>query len=334
MIAVERSARDRAVLALFEDWCAACGAEAFPADSETLARFLAANPAADSTQRRRVSIINGAHRDVGLPPPGRAEQIRSLLNARRAERLQQRTQRVTETVRALPAAGWPTLLFARRDAMMLVLATTGMTFETLARLSIGDVVATPEGHLDVRTGGRSYRTPAALPDSGVFPAQILVDWLRIRALQHQSPSTRVLAEFIRADARPSAMKQPPAGLPLLTALDRWGSAPLHGSPVTARAVRSIVAAHLGGNSPAHRVIQPHALVDQPVTDTATLVPQPHLTDGYFARGVMARRCAQESLADISVTLEAVEQRADQLLTELIHLLEAGGTANHNRPPRQ
>lgn len=321
MITAERSARDRAVWALFEDWCAACGAEAFSADSETLARFLAANPAADSTQRRRVSIINGAHRDVGLPPPGHAEQIRSLLCARRAERLQLRTRRVVETVRALPTAGWPTLLFARRDAMMLVLATTGMTFETLARLSIGDVAATPEGNLHVRTGGSNYRTPAALPAAGVFPAHILIDWRRIRAIQHQSPSTRVLAEFIRADARPSAMKQPPAGLPLLTALDRWGSAPLHGSPVTARAVRSIAAAHLDGNGPVHRAI-PRRAAHKPEQKVAEPAASALLDPRSFDRGITARQQAGQALADVPAILDEVEDRAEQILTNLLRLLES------------
>lgn len=321
MITAERSARDRAVWALFEDWCAACGAEAFSADSETLARFLAANPAADSTQRRRVSIINGAHRDVGLPPPGHAEQIRSLLCARRAERLQLRTRRVVETVRALPTAGWPTLLFARRDAMMLVLATTGMTFETLARLSIGDVAATPGGNLHVRTGGSNYRTPAALPAAGVFPAHILIDWRRIRAIQHQSPSTRVLAEFIRTDARPSAMKQPPAGLPLLTALDRWGSAPLHGSPVTARAVRSIVAAHLDGNGPVHRAI-PRRAAHKPEQKVAEPAASALLDPRSFDRGITARQQAGQALADVPAILDEVEDRAEQILTNLLRLLES------------
>ncbi|SIE06760.1 recombinase [Mycobacteroides abscessus] len=319
MITVERSARDRAVWALFEDWCAACGAEAFPADSETLARFLAANPAALGTQQRRVTVVNGAHRDAGFPLPGHAEQIRSLLCARRAERLQLRTRRVVETVRALPTAGWPTLLFARRDAMMLVLATTGMTFETLALLRIGDVAATPEGHLHVRTGGSNYRTPAALPDSGVFPAHILIDWLRIRAIQHQSPSTRVLAEFIRTDARPSAMKQPPAELPLLTALDRWGSAPLHVCPISTRAVQSIVAAHLGGNSPAHRAIPPRA-VHKPELKAAEPAAPALLDPRSFDRGLEARRRAGQSLADVSSILEGVEDRAERILAELLHLL--------------
>ncbi|WP_100492887.1 recombinase [Mycobacteroides abscessus] len=322
MITAERSARDRAVWALFEDWCAACGAEAFPADSETLARFLAANPAALGTQQRRVTVVNGAHRDAGFPLPGHAEQIRSLLCARRAERLQLRTRRVVETVRALPTAGWPTLLFARRDAVMLVLATTGMTFETLARLSIGDVAATPEGHLVVNCANGGYRTPAALPDAGVFPAQILVDWQQVRAVQHQSPSTRVLAEFIRADARPSAMKQPPAGLPLLTSLDRWGSAPLHGSPVTARAVRSIVAAHLGGNSPAHRAIQPRALTTELGLKAAEPAAPSFLDPRSFERGLAARRHADQSLADVPSILEEVEGRAERILADLLRLLES------------
>ncbi|CPW73246.1 hypothetical protein [Mycobacteroides abscessus] len=323
MITAERSARDRAVWELFEDWCVACGAEALPAEPETLARFIAANPAADGTQRRRISVINGAHRDVGLSPPGHTEQIRSLLSARRAERLQLRTRRVAETVLALPTAGWPTLLFARRDAMMLLLSTTGMTFETLAQLRIGDVVATPEGHLDIRTAGSSYRTPAALPVAGVFPAHILVDWLRIRAIQHQNPSTRVLAAFIRGDARP-AIVQAPARLPLFTSLDRWGSAPLHERPIRNRAVWQIIAAHLGGNGPVRHAIQQHNPAnDRNQTDTDTAVhtaPVP-LDPECFHRGLEARRRAGRSLTDVMSILDGVEDRADQLITGLLSLLD-------------
>lgn len=320
MITVERSARDRAVWALFEDWCAACGAEAFPADSETLARFLAANPAALGTQQRRVTVVNGAHRDAGFPLPGHAEQIRSLLCARRAERLQLRTRRVVETVRALPTAGWPTLLFARRDAMMLVLATTGMTFETLARLSIGDVAATPEGNLHVRTGVSNYRTPAALPAAGIFPAHILIDWLRIRAIQHQSPSTRVLAEFIRGGETPAAVQQPPQHLPLFTSLDRWGSAPLHERPIRDRAVRSIVAAHLDRKCPPHREIQLRADTDEHQHSSIAATPLIHLDPNAFDRGLAARRRAAHSLSDVPSVLDAVEDRAERILADLLRLL--------------
>lgn len=320
MITAGRSARDRAVWALFEDWCAACDAEAFPANPETLARFIAANPAAGGTQRRRISVINGAHRDVGLSPPGHAEQIRSLLSARRAERLQLRSRRVAETVLALPTAGWPTLLFARRDAMMLLLSTTGMTFETLAQLRIGDVAATPDGHLDVRTTGSGFRTPAALPDNGVYPAHILVAWLRIRAIQHQSPSTRVLAAFIRSGVTPAAMKQPPAELPLLTALDRWGSAPLHVCPISTRAVRSIVAAHLDGNGPVHRAIPPRA-GHKPEQKVAEPAASALLDPRSFDRGIAARQQSGQALADVPAILDEVEDRAEQILTDLLRLLE-------------
>ncbi len=321
MRATELSARDHTVWALFVDWCAACDVGALPAGPETLARFIAANPAASSTQRRRVTVINGAHRDAGLIPPGHAEQIRSLLNARRAERLQLRTRRVTETVRALPTAGWPTLLFARRDAMMLVLATTGMTFETLARLRIGDIAVGPAGRLDAHTDDGSYLTPEALPASGVYPAQILVDWLRIRAMQHQNPSTRVLAAYIRGDAKPAAVKQPAADLPLLTALDRWGSAPLYGRPITARAVRRIVAEQLDGNGPTHCAIQPRVETDAHQQSSNAPTPPIQLDPNAFDRGLAARRRAGQSLADVSSILEGVEDRAERIFADLLRLLE-------------
>ncbi len=317
----EISDRDRAVWELFADWCAACGVDSLPAGPDTLARFIAANPAESGTQRRRVSVINGAHRDAGLLPPGQAEQIRSLLSARRAERLQLRTRRVAEVVLALPTAGWPTLLFARRDAVMLVLSTTGMNFEMLARLRIGDVEVTTAGHLGARTTDRRYQSPSALPDAGVFPAQILVDWLRIRAVQHQSPSTRVLAAFIRGDARPAAVKQPLADLPLLTALDRWGSAPLHQCPVTARAVRRIVAAHLDGSGPAHRAIQSRTTVNMPSQKAAEPAAPVLLDPRSFDRGLATRRRAGQSLADVPSILDGVEERAERLLAELLRLLD-------------
>ncbi|SKT57091.1 Uncharacterised protein [Mycobacteroides abscessus subsp. massiliense] len=319
MITAELSARDRAVWELFEDWCAACDAAAFPASPDTLARFIAANPAATGTQRRRVSVINSAHNAAGLSPPGRAEQIRVVLHAHRASRLRRHTQWVARAVRALPETGWPTLLFARRDAMMLVLSTTGMTFESLARLRIGDVEMTPAGHLDVHTDDGMYRTPGALPEAGVFPAQIFVDWQCVRAMQHQSPSTRVLAAFIRGDARPAA-KQPPAELPLLTALDRWGSAPLHVCPISTRAVRSIVAAHLDGNGPVHRAIPPRA-AHKPEQKVAEPAASALLDPRSFDRGITACQQAGQALADVPAILDEVEDRAEQILTDLLRLLE-------------
>ncbi|SIL98995.1 Uncharacterised protein [Mycobacteroides abscessus subsp. abscessus] len=321
MITVERSARDRVVWALFEDWCAACGVEAFPANPDTLARFIAANPAARGTQRRRVSVINGAHTSAGLSPPGHAEQIRGVLNAHRAARSRQRTEQVAGAVLALPTTGWPTLLFARRDAVMLVLSTTGMTFRTLAQLRVGDVAVTSAGHLDVHADDGQYRTPAALRDAGVSPAQILVDWLRVRAMQHQSPSTRVLAAFIRGDATPAAVQQPPEHLPLFTSLDRWGSAPLHLRPIAARAVRSIVAAHLDGMGPPHRAIQPRTVTNEPEQKAAEPAMPILLDPGSFDRGLAARRSAGQSLADVSSILDGVEDRADRILADLFQLLD-------------
>ncbi|WP_371851597.1 hypothetical protein [Rhodococcus koreensis] len=64
--------------ALFVDWCDACEHCALPAHPSVLAEFLADHPAADGTQRRRITAINAVHTDAQFPAPGRAEMVRQL----------------------------------------------------------------------------------------------------------------------------------------------------------------------------------------------------------------------------------------------------------------
>ncbi|WP_241032071.1 hypothetical protein [Rhodococcus pseudokoreensis] len=133
--------------ALFADWCAACDHRALPAHPSVLAD----HPAAAGTQRRRVTAINAVHTGAGLPAPGRAEAIRQLLNAARADRLARVGERVAHVVPRIPVTGWPGGLFGRRDALILTLAAAGLGFEQIARLRRTDVTAEDDA-LVVRVG--------------------------------------------------------------------------------------------------------------------------------------------------------------------------------------
>ena len=139
--------------ALFADWCVACGHRALPAHPSVLAEFLADHPAAEGTQRRRVTAFNAVHTRAGLPAPGRAETIRQLLGTARADRLARVGERVAQVVPRIPVTGWPGGLFVRRDALLLVLAAVGLGFEEIARLRRTDAIA----ERDLEAAGRAMR---------------------------------------------------------------------------------------------------------------------------------------------------------------------------------
>ncbi len=121
-------ARYRHDWALFADWCAAADHRPIPAAPDTLALFLHEHPAAVATQRRRLSAINAVHTGHGYPPPGRTETVRRHLDTTRASRLDRLGRLLVQRAAELPTEGWPGGLFGRRDALLLVLAATGMTF--------------------------------------------------------------------------------------------------------------------------------------------------------------------------------------------------------------
>ena len=73
--------RERAVWQLFCDWCTASGRASLPTDPLTLAQFVAATPASQATQRRRVGVVNAIHARAGLPTPGRGALLLVLAAA-------------------------------------------------------------------------------------------------------------------------------------------------------------------------------------------------------------------------------------------------------------
>ncbi|MFE5706541.1 hypothetical protein [Rhodococcus koreensis] len=95
------------VWGLFTDWCTAVDLASLPADPVTVAMFLGEHPTAPGTQRRRVGVINAAHRRAGLPQPGRSELVRDLLDAGRMARRERAAAAIANRIAQLPLTGSP-----------------------------------------------------------------------------------------------------------------------------------------------------------------------------------------------------------------------------------
>lgn len=323
--------RDRHTWSLFEDWCTAHDEPSLAASPESLARFLHAHPAASTTQRRRIAVIDAAHSRQLLPPPGGAEIVRAALDVARTSRLQEVAAVIGGIVARLPESGWPSELFARRDALVLIFASTGLPYTQIAALRHCDVTADPRiDALRIDTGrGVHTVTSPALTGAGISPRMVYQRWLEVLGHHTRYPSTRMLADALDAVGGTGLggfdrYFDPAGKQPLSTAIDRWGHTPLAATPLTFRAVADIVRMHLDGRAPTH--LQPTARSQQPEQSTAPdPVPRVLLDPGYYERGTLARRHAHGLLDDVDSVLADVENRADSLLEALVDLLESETT---------
>jgi len=310
-------ARYRHDWALFADWCAAADRQPISAAPETLALFLHEHPAAVATQRRRLSAINAVHTGHGYPAPGRSETVRRHVDVARAQRLDRLGRLLLQRATELPSEGWPSGLFGRRDALLLVLAATGMTFTDLTRLRRRDLRLEKDVLVATTRSGERFRLPPD-PETGRSPAAIYQRWAEIQAFLDQYPGTHLLRHHltdpVEIVADPFDAEQ--GRQPLLCPIDRWGHLP-HGQRLTPRSVSVLVRAHLSGRAPVRKVlpVPPH---DDP---GATIEPDVILDSGYYDRGTAARRRDHEALGDLTDVFDEIEQRAEALLDELLAVLE-------------
>ncbi|MGV9718536.1 hypothetical protein [Rhodococcus pyridinivorans] len=303
---------------LFADWCAATDHHPIPAAPETLALFLHEHPAATATQRSRLSAINAVHTGHGYPPPGRTETVRRHLDTTRASRLDRLGRLLLQRAVELPTQGWPSGLFGRRDALLLVLAATGMTFVDITRLRRRDL-RLDSGTLVATTRiGERFRLP---PDSetGDYPVVAIYQrWAEIQTFLDQYPGTHLLRQHLTAPveiiADPLDAEQ--ARQPLLCPIDRWGHLP-HAQPMTPQSVSMLVRAHLSGHAPVRRALPVPPQDDTGAPDESDVI----LDSGYYDRGTAARRRDHEALEDLTDVFGEIEQRADALLDELLAVLE-------------
>ncbi|PBC39427.1 hypothetical protein CJ179_35970 [Rhodococcus sp. ACS1] len=306
--------------ALFADWCTACDNRVLPAHPSVLAEFLADHPAADGTQRRRVTAINTVHIQAGLLAPGRAETIRQLLNTARADRLARVGERVAQVVPRIPVTGWPGGLFGRRDALVLTLAAAGLGFEQIARLRRADVTSEHD-ELVVRVGEGWARIAAG----GANPAVVYRDWVEVLGFLDRYPSTQLLAGRLDKGAGLSAFADNARRdeRPLLTPIDRWGHTPFASTALTGKSIAALVRAHLTGQAPVHKRLP----TGRPTTQSGEDAPVPAVADveldqGYYDRGIAARRDAHTHLEDVTTILDGIEDAADRLLADLLVILDA------------
>ncbi len=227
------SARYRHDWALFADWCAAADHRPIPATPEALALFLREHPAAVATQRRRLSAINAVHTGHGYPAPGRTETVRRHLDTTRASRLDRLGRLLMQRAVELPSTGWPSGLFGRRDALLLVLAATGMTFTDITGLRRRDIRLDGDTLVVITRAGERFRLPPD-PETGDNPAAAIHRrWVQIQAFLDQHPGTHLLRHHLTdpVEIIVDPLDEEQARQPLLCPIDRWGHLP-HGQSMT------------------------------------------------------------------------------------------------------
>lgn len=311
-------ARYRHDWALFVDWCAATDHSPVPAGPETLALFLREHPAAIGTQRRRVSAINAVHTAGGHQPPGRSETVRRRIDAARAQRLGRTAALLHQMAAQVPTTGWPVGLFGRRDALLLVLAATGMRFTDLTRLRRGDVTVDADTLVAITRDGECFRLPPD-PGTGGNPAVVIFQrWAEIHAFLDEHHSTDLLRQHLLDPG--DVVQEPLTGRrsrqPLLCPIDRWGHLP-YGEPMTPQSVSALVRAYLSDRAPVRKVLP----VRSPDKTATRVEPEITLDRSYYDRGTAARRRDHQDLEDLADVFDEIDARADALLDELLTVLD-------------
>ncbi|MBX4171650.1 hypothetical protein K3M35_23890 [Rhodococcus sp. DMU2021] len=311
-------ARYRHDWALFADWCAAADHRPIPAAPETLALFLHEHPAAPATQRRRLSAINAVHTGHGYPPPGRTETVRRHLDTTRASRLDRLGRLLLHRAAELPSTGWPSGLFGRRDALLLVLAAAGMSFTDIVRLRRRDVRVEGNALVVTTSAGERIRLPPDLETGDNPAAAIYHRWAEIQAFLDLYPGTHLLRHHLTnpIEIITDALDAEQARQPLLCPIDRWGHLP-HAQSMTPQSISTLVRAHLSGRAPVRRVlpVPPRDDVD------ARAEPDIILDPDYYDRGANARRRDHEALEGLADAFDEIEARTEALLEDLMGVLE-------------
>ncbi|PND53873.1 MULTISPECIES: hypothetical protein [Rhodococcus] len=316
-------ARYRHDWALFADWCTATDHRPIPATPDALALFLREHPAAPATLRRRVSAINTVHARHGHPAPGRSESVRCRLDAVRAARLDRLAPLLLRKAAELPAIGWPSGLFGRRDALLLVLAATGMPFAQLSRLRRGDVTVDAGTLVATTDGGERFRL-APEPGTGASAAVgVYRRWAEVQAFLDAYPNTDLLAQHLTdpVEVEQGVLTDRQARQPLLSPIDRWGHLPLIPQPMTAQSVAALVRDHLAGRVPARTPLPLRKPGERDDASHLSLDTEIELDPHYYERGIAARRHARASLNGLTDVVGEIEARADALLEELLTVLD-------------
>ena len=320
---------------LFSDWCAATGRVALPAAPATIVAFLQENRAAAHTHRRRVTAINRIHLEHGHQPPGGDPAVRDWLTQQlgQPERADRRPAKsvVDEVIARIPVGGWPTGLFGRRDALLVLLRHRGgLTHRQLVDLTSNDLTIDTDRRLHVAIGDGQVLESA--DDPAVCPACIWRRWRTLLRLATRYTTTGRLAELLgpaeaspssHACQRPSKRGGPAQPVPVFLPIDRWGSVPLPLRPATIRSSIALAGQHLSDRPPVHpTVVDPAAaavLLTGPSKHSAPVLEVVVPYEETYTAGLAARRQALIDLSETGRALDNVDEAVESLHARMIQL---------------
>ncbi|WP_327146855.1 hypothetical protein [Nocardia sp. NBC_01327] len=311
---------------LFARWCLAAERRVLPATAMTVAEYLEDNPAANSTQRARLAAINQAHSIAGLPAPGRAVVLRQALNDRYAELCAGKAARVERLLPRIPEWGWTRGLVGRRNAALLVLAASGLSYVRIASLKQGELTLSR----DVAIVGPDLATITATHDPYRCPVAALGRWAAVLRLVPTPAGRAVLEHHLTHRTLPEAGLDPRhTDLPLFTSFDRRGWSPAADSgwgdlqPLSETSVAAIVATHLRGQFPKYRSAsgpRPPANEPSPPPAHSDII----LADNWEA-GVTARLRDHQRLSDIGEKFDEIDAETDRIARLLANALAMATT---------
>jgi len=304
---------------LFTDWCADTGTPPSPVSVRTVEAFLAGCPAAPATAARRVAGLLWHYRHspavgAAADPPGR----RTLLGLPPAapSRPLPDPDAVAAAVRALPVAGWTGGFFGRRDAALLTLAGTPLSWTALAALRTADVtVAAGFLHL---TGTVEL---VATADPRTCPPCVWLRWQRALTLARREVSIRPLRVALDR-AKPltnasshqcaTAAGSTPGDLdgPVFPPIDQHGYPEVRHA-LSATSLARLADRHLSGRPPPRRVLAPVVRRDEPADRSPVAPPPPSVLPSAETLRA-AHRTALDQRRDDLRQLAALDRLLDDL----------------------
>lgn len=313
--------------ALFTDWCTATGQQALPASPATIYTYLQATGATGSTRRRLLAAINDAHHHARqtlpqLPKPPRPHLYPDV--------------DVPAILKRVPAWGWPTGVFGRRDAMLLLVRVqAGFTLAETAALTADQITINSDRTLQLAD---VQLTPTG--DPRTCPACV---WVRWRAVLNHARRYTPVAELQKSftkvpEGEPAhRCQQPPSTVlqgPVLVPINQWGAMPLPLRPATTRTMTALTGAHTRGIPPHHTPRAPIVAVELPTRDdlreTPDLLHSDVRTPEQVHRdGLAARHRDHGALADLTDDFDNLDTATRELQARL-DLLLADLSATHDQ----
>ncbi len=317
---------------LFIDWCQAYGHTPLPANPETVQAFLA-EPSIAARRRRCAAAIAWAHRTAGQPAP-----IEPAQRSPDPALLAVDTGRLLERI---PLWGWPSGMFGRRDALLLILRfEAGLTLPAIAALTTDRIRIDDRLLIVDRPDGAVTLPPT--DDARHCPACVWLRWRPLLAMVRRNTAGQLLrARLAVADDTDNAVPRqvsatrhrcltgpPPSSPvdgPVMLPIDRWGAAPLPRRPPTLRALSSLTTAHRSGLPPHHRADvatgnDPDAQASE--TEAPVMADTAEPSQLLYQRGVAARQQAVAALRSARTDIDDVNQQVDELQSRIDDLIVA------------